>query len=193
MPVTYADVWEFWLRHRELAGAVDFVTIHILPYWEDDPIAAHEAPPNHVDAIRKQVVAEFPGKEILIGEVGWPSAGRMRAGRAAVAGQPGARHPRRSRARQARELPRQRDRGVRPAVEARIWKARSAAIGACSTTRRARRSSPGARRCRTIRIGAGRRRAASSLRPWCSARRCDAALRAIARQSRRSAAGSRSR
>ena len=34
----------------------------------------------HVDAIRKQVAAAFPGKEILIGEVGWPSAGRMREG-----------------------------------------------------------------------------------------------------------------
>ena len=22
MPVTYADVWEFWLRHREIAAAV---------------------------------------------------------------------------------------------------------------------------------------------------------------------------
>ena len=79
MPVTYADVWEFWLRHRELAGAADFVTVHILPYWEDHPIAANEAA-NHIDAIRKQVVAAFPGKEVLIGEVGWPSAGRMRSG-----------------------------------------------------------------------------------------------------------------
>jgi len=33
MPVTYADVWEFWLRYRELSASVDFVTIHILPYW----------------------------------------------------------------------------------------------------------------------------------------------------------------
>ena len=40
MPVTYADVWEFWLRYRELAGVVDFVTIHILPYWEDEPVAS---------------------------------------------------------------------------------------------------------------------------------------------------------
>ena len=48
MPVSYADVWEFWLRYRELAAAVDFVTVHILPYWEDHPIAAHEAA-NHVD------------------------------------------------------------------------------------------------------------------------------------------------
>ena len=79
MPVTYADVWEFWLRYRELASAVDFVTIHILPYWEDDPVAARAAA-DHVDAIRKRVVENFPGKEIVIGEVGWPSAGRMREG-----------------------------------------------------------------------------------------------------------------
>src|SRR5919197_312868 len=38
MPVSYADVWEFWLRYREVTEAVDFVTIHILPYWEDFPI-----------------------------------------------------------------------------------------------------------------------------------------------------------
>ena len=31
-------------------------------------------------SIRKQVVAAFPGKEILIGETGWPSHGRMRDG-----------------------------------------------------------------------------------------------------------------
>src|SRR5438128_1829869 len=79
MPVTYADVWEFWLRYRELASAVDFVTIHILPYWEDDPVAARAAA-DHVDAIRQRVVGSFPGKEIVIGEVGWPSAGRMREG-----------------------------------------------------------------------------------------------------------------
>jgi exo-beta-1,3-glucanase (GH17 family) len=79
MPVTYADVWEFWLRYRELASAVDFVTIHILPYWEDDPVAA-QAAADHVDAIRRRVVANFSDKEVVIGEVGWPSAGRMREG-----------------------------------------------------------------------------------------------------------------
>src|SRR5499427_10547527 len=79
MPVTYADVWEFWLRNRDLAAAVDFITIHILPYWEDFPIAADLAAA-HVDDIRSRVAGVFPGKEILIGEVGWPSAGRMREG-----------------------------------------------------------------------------------------------------------------
>jgi len=79
VPVTYADVWEYWLKNREIYDAVDFVTIHILPYWEDMPVRAKYAAA-HVDAIRKQMVIAFPGKEILIGETGWPSMGRMREG-----------------------------------------------------------------------------------------------------------------
>ncbi len=79
VPVTYADVWEFWLRNRDVAAAVDFVTIHILPYWEDFPIPARNAAA-HVESIRRQLVDAFPGKEVIIGEVGWPSAGRMREG-----------------------------------------------------------------------------------------------------------------
>jgi exo-beta-1,3-glucanase (GH17 family) len=78
-PVTYADVWEFWLRHRDVKDAVDFVTIHILPYWEDFPVSAPRAAA-HVDAIHREIAKAFPGKEILIGETGWPSAGRMREG-----------------------------------------------------------------------------------------------------------------
>ncbi len=78
-PVTYADVWEFWNRNPQLGGAVDFVTVHMLPYWEDFPIPVDKAPA-HVEAIRQQMVARFPGKEVVIGEIGWPSAGRMREG-----------------------------------------------------------------------------------------------------------------
>src|SRR4030081_772483 len=79
VPVTYADVWEFWLRDRESYDAVNFVTIHILPYWEDMPFRAKFAA-SHVDAIRKRMAVAFPGKEILVGESGWRSAGRMREG-----------------------------------------------------------------------------------------------------------------
>src|SRR5260370_18970252 len=77
--VTYAEVWEYWLRNREIYEAVGFVPIHILPYWEAFPIRAKYAAA-HVDAIRKRMAVAFPGKEILIGETGWPSAGRMRDG-----------------------------------------------------------------------------------------------------------------
>ena len=79
IPVTYADVWEYWIKNREIYDAVDFVTIHILPYWEDIPVKAKYAAA-HVDEIRKRMAVTFPGKEILIGETGWPSQGRMREG-----------------------------------------------------------------------------------------------------------------
>jgi exo-beta-1,3-glucanase (GH17 family) len=77
LPVTYADVWEFWLKNPEIAREVDFITLHILPYWEDHPVAADRAA-QHVLDITKTIQAAFPGKDIIIGEVGWPSAGRMR-------------------------------------------------------------------------------------------------------------------
>jgi exo-beta-1,3-glucanase (GH17 family) len=79
IPVTYAEVWEFWLRYPEVAADVDFVTVHILPYWEDDPVRAEEAAA-YVDSVRQRLALAFAGKEILIGETGWPSRGRMRAG-----------------------------------------------------------------------------------------------------------------
>ena len=77
IPVTYADVWEFWLRNPELAGAVSFITVHMLPYWEDDPQPLGRAV-DHVLRVHERVRAAFPGKPILIGEVGWPGEGRRR-------------------------------------------------------------------------------------------------------------------
>jgi exo-beta-1,3-glucanase (GH17 family) len=79
VPVTYAEVWEYWLRYREIQDAVDFVTIHVLPYWDDIPSRAEDAAAQ-VAAIHKRVSLAFPGKEVLIGETGWPSMGRMREG-----------------------------------------------------------------------------------------------------------------
>ena len=76
-PVTYADVWEFWLQHPAIAPAVDFLTIHLLPYWEDDPAGIDKAI-NHVADIRQVFGNKFAPKDILIGETGWPSEGRQR-------------------------------------------------------------------------------------------------------------------
>lgn len=76
-PVTYADVWEFWLKHPEVAPAVDFITIHLLPYWEDQPTGI-DAALAHVADIRQVFGSRFAPKDILIGETGWPSEGRQR-------------------------------------------------------------------------------------------------------------------
>ncbi|MEQ1635320.1 MAG: exo-beta-1,3-glucanase [Methylococcales bacterium] len=80
-PVSYADVWSMYMKYPQLIKEVDFITIHILPYWEDEPIAV-EAAPAHIERIYKQVQKEAnaikPGVPILIGESGWPGAGRQR-------------------------------------------------------------------------------------------------------------------
>jgi len=76
-PVTYADVWEFWLQHPEIAPAVDFLTIHLLPYWEDDPAGIDQAL-RHVGDIRQTFGNRFAPKDVMIGETGWPSEGRQR-------------------------------------------------------------------------------------------------------------------
>ncbi|MFJ3524123.1 glycosyl hydrolase family 17 protein [Pseudomonas sp. NPDC090203] len=76
-PVTYADVWEYWLQYPDIAPAVDFLTIHLLPYWEDDPRGIDDALA-HVAQIRQTFGEKFAPKDILIGETGWPSEGRQR-------------------------------------------------------------------------------------------------------------------
>jgi len=76
-PVTYADVWEFWLKHPQVAPEVDFLTIHLLPYWENDPTGIDKAL-NHVTEVREDFGRRFAPKKILIGETGWPSEGRQR-------------------------------------------------------------------------------------------------------------------
>jgi exo-beta-1,3-glucanase (GH17 family) len=85
-PVTYADVWEFWLRNPSLADQVDFITVHLLPYWEDEPIGLERREADgqlriekHLLDIYRKVQQRFPGKKIVIGETGWPSDGRMRS------------------------------------------------------------------------------------------------------------------
>ena len=80
-PVSYADVWSEYMKHPQLIKEVDFITIHILPYWEDEPILVTDAPA-HIERIYKQVQQEantmVPGMPILIGESGWPGEGRQR-------------------------------------------------------------------------------------------------------------------
>lgn len=76
IPVTYADVWEFWIENAKLADAVDTVTVHILPFWENDPVGVDEALEHVIDTVHE--VDETFAKPLLIGETGWPSAGRQR-------------------------------------------------------------------------------------------------------------------
>ncbi|MGE0115615.1 MAG: glycoside hydrolase family 17 [Steroidobacteraceae bacterium] len=79
LPVTYADVWDFWLQNPKLAEATSFISIHILPYWENQPIGVEQTMA-HVENIYRKMQQTFPGHHIYVGEIGWPSAGRQREG-----------------------------------------------------------------------------------------------------------------
>lgn len=72
IPVSTAEPWHIWLKHPELAKHVDFITVHLLPYWEGVPA---EAAVDHVLLRLQELRQKFPKKRIVIGEVGWPSHG----------------------------------------------------------------------------------------------------------------------
>ena len=72
VPVGTAEPWHVFVKNPELVKHVDFIAIHVLPYWEKVPFN---------DAIGwvfdryKQVKEAFPGKPVFLAEVGWPSNG----------------------------------------------------------------------------------------------------------------------
>lgn len=77
LPVTTADIWAFWPGDPALLASVSFVTVHILPYWDDEP-ASPERAMEHVAAVYADLQVRFAGHEVRIGETGWPTAGRQR-------------------------------------------------------------------------------------------------------------------
>lgn len=78
LPVTYADIYEFWRRNPAIAEAVDMALVHVLPYWDDPTPVSIDDVQVQVRKVVDQMRASFPNKDIEIGEIGWPSAGRTR-------------------------------------------------------------------------------------------------------------------
>jgi exo-beta-1,3-glucanase (GH17 family)/cellulose synthase/poly-beta-1,6-N-acetylglucosamine synthase-like glycosyltransferase len=74
-PVSTAEPWNVWLQNPQLVEHVDYIAVHLLPYWEG--IAVEQA----VDYLATRVAElerAYPDKQVVIAEVGWPSAGRTR-------------------------------------------------------------------------------------------------------------------
>lgn len=74
-PVSTAEPWHVWLRHPELVEHVDFIAVHMLPYWEGIDV---EQAIDYLAARIQQLQEAFPDKPVVIAEVGWPSDGRTR-------------------------------------------------------------------------------------------------------------------
>ncbi|KAF0143216.1 MAG: glycosyl transferase, partial [Rhodospirillaceae bacterium] len=72
VPVSTGEIWSEWLKNPRLVNAVDFIAVHILPYWEGVPAEqAVSYALTQLDELRRT----YPGKRIVVAEFGWPSNG----------------------------------------------------------------------------------------------------------------------
>src|SRR5262249_10113843 len=85
IPVSTAEPYGVWLDHPELIDEVDFVAVHILPFWNGIPV--QDAVPwtlgNYQavkDAVAKRAVVNGVDKRVVLTEIGWPSQGLQRQG-----------------------------------------------------------------------------------------------------------------
>jgi len=74
-PVGTAETWSTWMLHPELVDHVDFMGVHMLPYWEG--VSVDQAV-GYIDDRMRDLEKRYPDKPIIIDEVGWPSYGRTR-------------------------------------------------------------------------------------------------------------------
>lgn len=77
IPVSTAEPWHVWIEHPELAEHVDYLAVHMLPYWEGIAI---DSAVDYIEQKMQQLRQRFPDKPIVIAEVGWPSNGRTLRG-----------------------------------------------------------------------------------------------------------------
>jgi cellulose synthase/poly-beta-1,6-N-acetylglucosamine synthase-like glycosyltransferase/exo-beta-1,3-glucanase (GH17 family) len=71
-PVSIAEPDYIWLKYPELGDHVDFVTIHLFPFWNG--IARKDAVDAALGAY-DNIVQHYPDKPVVVGEIGWPSNG----------------------------------------------------------------------------------------------------------------------
>ncbi|HKQ46128.1 MAG TPA: glycosyltransferase [Rhizomicrobium sp.] len=73
--ITTAEPWSTWMLTPEIGKHVDVIFVHLLPYWENVDIRGSL---RSIERFYNHVQGEFPDKQIVVGEAGWPSEGRTR-------------------------------------------------------------------------------------------------------------------
>ncbi len=71
-PVSIADVVDTLLEFPQVISAVDVVMANAFPFWENVDI---DAAVETFETKFNKLVAAANGKEVIVGETGWPSAG----------------------------------------------------------------------------------------------------------------------
>ena len=121
VPVSTAEPWHVWLHYPELAKEVDYLAVHILPYWDEQ---SSETP---LEYLKDKIGQLQAGLSRTRTSSSPRSAGRRTARRGAApatgvdqarhAGRAGQEHPRHGGVAEDAEHPVLRGRGDRPAVE----------------------------------------------------------------------------
>lgn len=73
--ISTAEPWHVWVSHPEIVPHVDYLAVHMLPYWEG---IDHELAVNYIVEKVNLLRSLYPDKPIVLAEVGWPSNGRTR-------------------------------------------------------------------------------------------------------------------
>lgn len=73
MPVSTAEPWDIWAANPELVKHVDYLAVHMLPFWEGVSL---DNAVGHIENRLQYLKKLYPGKPIVLAEVGWPSHGR---------------------------------------------------------------------------------------------------------------------
>ncbi|MEW5757841.1 MAG: glycosyltransferase [Pseudomonadota bacterium] len=77
VPVSTAEPWHVWVANADLVSQVDYIATHMLPYWEKQHV---DHAVGYVKDKMDLLHTLYEDKEVIIGEVGWPSNGRTRGG-----------------------------------------------------------------------------------------------------------------
>ncbi len=75
VPVSTSEPASIWRDFPDLAREVDFLAVHILPYWDPD---RGDQPLEYIKEEIGQLKKLYPNKNIIVTEVGWPSNGTQR-------------------------------------------------------------------------------------------------------------------
>jgi len=70
--VTTGEIYSDYLKYPKLIKAVDFLLVHIYPFWENENI---DCAIYFLNSTYEKVKTNAEGKEICIGEAGWASCG----------------------------------------------------------------------------------------------------------------------
>ncbi|HJW05582.1 MAG TPA: glycosyltransferase family 2 protein [Rhodanobacter sp.] len=78
-PVSIAEPDYIWLKYPELVQHVDFITIHLFPFWNGVPVSGPSGNPHpaldQALGAYQQIRQRYPDKPVVVGEIGWPSNG----------------------------------------------------------------------------------------------------------------------